>query len=133
MTDIIEMRTYQIVAGKRDEFLDIFTATCIPEQRRVGMKLLGPFISVDDPYEDQPTAITQVLLPRDSFFWMRSFPDMVARDEMKRAFYEGHLWKSEYENQIMPLIQGMDVVLVEDMLGIPDSWVWPQPATSQRA
>jgi hypothetical protein len=122
MADIIEMRNYLISPGRRDEFLDIFTATCIPEQRRVGMKLLGPFISVHDPHN----TITQRWKAEDIFFWMRSFPDMESRDEMKRAFYEGHLWKTEYEKQIMPLIEEMDVVLVEDMLGIPDSWVWPQ-------
>lgn len=121
MADIIEMRTYLISAGRRDEFLEIFTATCIPEQRRVGMKLLGPFLSLNDPHN----TITQRWTPEDTFFWMRSFPDMNSRDEMKRAFYEGHLWTTEYEKQIMPLIEGMDVVLVEDMMGIPDSWIWP--------
>jgi hypothetical protein len=122
MADVIEMRTYKISAGKREEFLDIFTATCIPEQRRVGMKVLGPFISVDDAHN----TITQRWEPQDTFFWMRSFPDLEARDEMKRAFYEGHLWKTEYEQQIMPLIDEMDAVLVVDMLDIPDTWVWPQ-------
>ena len=38
------------------------------------MKLLGPFLSVEDP---------------DVFFFMRGFPDEASREPMKAQFYEG--------------------------------------------
>jgi hypothetical protein len=38
------------------------------------MKILGPFLSVEDP---------------DTFFFMRGFPDLALREPMKAKSYEG--------------------------------------------
>ena len=96
---IIEMRTYKIKPGLRSQFLEIFRAKSIPAHAEIGMKILGPFLSVEDP---------------DTFFFMRGFPDLRSREPMKAKFYEGELWKSELENVLMPMIEKYDVVLVED-------------------
>jgi hypothetical protein len=98
-TMIIEMRTYQLKAGKREEFLELFRSRSIPEHRRLGMKILGPFLAVDHP---------------DTFFFMRGFPTLEARDPLKASFYEGTLWKQELEQRLMPLIDKFEVVLVDD-------------------
>ena len=45
---------------------------------------------------------------------MRGFPDPESREPMKAKFYEGRLWKEELEQVLMPLIEGYDVVLVDD-------------------
>jgi len=63
------------------------------------MKLLGPFLSVEDP---------------DTFFWMRGFPDLASREPMKAKFYEGELWKSELEGLLLPMLEKYEVVLVAD-------------------
>jgi hypothetical protein len=96
---IIEMRTYKLKAGKREEFLEIFRRRSIPELERLGMKILGPFLSVENP---------------DTFFFMRGFPTREARDPLKASFYEGALWKQELEHKLMPMIEHFDVVLVDD-------------------
>jgi hypothetical protein len=96
---IIEMRTYKLKPGKRAEFLDIFLTRSMPAHAEIGMKILGPFLSVDDP---------------DVFFFMRGFPDIKSREPMKAKFYEGELWKRELEQVLMPMIEKYDVVLVED-------------------
>lgn len=44
---IIEMRTYKLKPGKRAEFLRIFRAQSVPAHTEIGMKILGPFISVE--------------------------------------------------------------------------------------
>jgi len=62
---IIEMRTYKIKSGKRAEFLEIFRCKSIPAHAEIGMKILGPFLSVEDP---------------DTFFFMRGFPDLPSRE-----------------------------------------------------
>jgi len=77
---IVEMRTYKTKPGKRAEFLETFRAKSIPAHREIGMKILGPFVSLEDP---------------DTFFFMRGFPDLAAREPMKAKFYEGELWKRE--------------------------------------
>jgi hypothetical protein len=100
---IIEMRTYKLKPGKRAEFLEIFRSKSIPAHTEIGMKILGPFLSIEDP---------------DTFFFMRGFPDLASREPMKAKFYEGELWKRELENVLMPMIEKYDVVLVEDAEGL---------------
>ena len=96
---IIEMRTYKIKSGMRSQFIEIFRTKSIPAHAEIGMKILGPFLSVEDP---------------DTFFFMRGFPDLASREPMKAKFYEGELWKRELENILMPMLEKYDVVLVED-------------------
>ena len=99
---IVEMRTYRLKPGKRAEFLEVFRSKSVPAHAEIGMKILGPFLSVEDP---------------DVFFFMRGFPDLESREPMKARFYEGELWKQELENVLMPMIEKYDVVLVEDTEG----------------
>ena len=96
---IVEMRTYKLKPGKRQEFLEIFRTRSMPAHAEIGMKILGPFLSIEDP---------------DTFFFMRGFPDLASRDPMKEQFYEGELWKRELETVLMPMIEKYEVVLVDD-------------------
>ena len=99
---IIEMRTYKTKPGRRADFLAIFRSKSVPAHAAIGMKILGPFLSVEDP---------------DTFFFMRGFPDLASREPMKARFYEGELWKSELENLLMPMLEKYEVVVVEDPEG----------------
>ena len=99
---VIEMRTYKLKPGMRDRFLEIFHTRSMPAHAEIGMKILGPFLSIDDP---------------DAFFFMRGFPDLASREPMKAKFYEGQLWKSELEALLMPMIEKYDVALVADPEG----------------
>lgn len=96
---IIEMRTYKTKPGKRSAFLEIFRSRSIPAHEEMGMKILGPFLSVEDS---------------DTFFFMRGFPDLASREAMKAKFYEGKLWKNELENVLLPMLEKYEVVVVED-------------------
>jgi hypothetical protein len=96
---IIEMRTYKTKPGKRTQFLEIFRSKSVPAHKNIGMKIIGPFLSVEDP---------------DTFFFMRGFPDLPSREPMKARFYEGELWKGELEGIMMPMLEKYDVVLVDD-------------------
>ena len=100
---IIEMRTYRTKPGLRSKFLDIFRAKSLPAHAALGMPILGPFLSLDDP---------------DVFFFMRWFPDLDSRDRLKADFYEGNLWKGELEALLMPMLDKYDVVLVDDPEGL---------------
>jgi NIPSNAP protein len=100
---IIEMRTFKTKPGKRSQFLEIFRSKSIPAHTEIGMKILGPFLSVEDP---------------NTFFFMRGFPDLVSREPMKAKFYEGELWTSELENVLLPMLENYEVVVVEDADGM---------------
>ena len=95
---IIEMRTYKTKPGCRETFLEIFRTKSVPAHAKIGMKILGPFLSIEDP---------------DTFFFMRGFPDLESREPMKAQFYEGELWKRELESVLMPMIDRYEVVVVE--------------------
>jgi hypothetical protein len=100
---IIEMRTYRTKPGLRSEFLGIFRSKSIPAHLEIGMKILGPFLSVDDP---------------DTFFFMRGFPDLASREPMKAKFYDGELWTKELKDVLLPMLEKYEVVLVEDAEGL---------------
>ena len=100
---MIEMRTYKTKPGKRAEFLDVFRSRSMPAHAEIGMKILGPFESLEDP---------------DVFFFMRGFPDLPSREPMKARFYEGDLWKRELEDLLLPMLENYQVVLVDDPHGL---------------
>jgi hypothetical protein len=100
---IIEMRTYRTKPGLRSRFLEIFRSKSIPAHAEIGMKILGPFLSVEDAY---------------TLFFMRGFPDLASREPMKAQFYEGELWKRELESVLLPMLEKYEVVVVEDPDGM---------------
>ena len=100
---IIELRTYKTKPGRRDEFLAVFCTKSIPAHAEIGMKILGPLLSIEDP---------------DTFFFMRGFPNLQSREPMKAKFYEGDLWKNELEARLMPMLEKYEVVLVDDPGGL---------------
>lgn len=100
---IVEMRTYRTKQGRRAEFLQVFRTKSIPAHAEIGMPILGPFLSLEDP---------------DVFFFLRGFPDAASREPMKAQFYEGALWKGELENVLMPMLEKYEVVLVDDPEGL---------------
>ena len=96
---VVEMRTCKLKPRMRERFLEVFRAQSVPEHRRLGMKILGPFLSIEEA---------------DTFFFMRGFPDLPSREPLKASFYERELWKRELESVLMPMIDRYDVVLVDD-------------------
>ena len=99
---IVEVRKYRIKPGRRDEFIRFFETRSVPALRSHGMPVLGPLIDVENP---------------NAFVFLRAFPSLEARDELKAAFYEGELWKNELESIAMPMIDSYDVVLTETTAG----------------
>ena len=99
---IVEVRSYRIKPGRRAEFVQMFETRAVPALRTHGMKVVGPFLDVENP---------------NKFVWLRFFPSLKERDRMKDAFYEGELWKSELEGIAMPMIDSYDVTLCETSPG----------------
>lgn len=99
---IVEVRSYRIKPGRRDEFIRFFETRSVPALRSHGMKILGPLLDVENP---------------NKFVFLRSFPSMDERERMKNDFYEGDLWKNELESIAMPMIDSYDVILCETSPG----------------
>jgi len=99
---IVEVRSYRIKPGRRAEFIHLFETRAISALRAQGMKVVGPFLDVENP---------------NKFVWLRSFPSLEERERMRNAFYEGDLWKNELEALAMPLLDSYDVILCETSPG----------------
>jgi heme-degrading monooxygenase HmoA len=104
---IVEVRSYRIKPGKRDEFIRLFETRAVPVQREYGMKIVGPLLDVENP---------------NKFVFLRSFPSLEDRDRMKDAFYGGEEWKNELEAIAMPLLDSYDVILCEASPGCVFDW-----------
>ena len=99
---IVEVRSYRIKPGRRDEFIRFFETRSVPALRSHGMKILGPLLDLENP---------------NKFVFLRAFPSMEERERMKNDFYEGDLWKNELEAIAMPMIDSYDVILCETSPG----------------
>jgi len=95
---IVEVRSYRIKPGKREEFIKLFETRAVPALRTYGMEVTGPFLDVENP---------------NKFVFLRSFPSLEERERMRDAFYGGELWKNELEKLAMPLLESYDVILCE--------------------
>jgi len=111
MTAVIEVRSYRAKPGQRERLLELMRSRALPLQRELGIKVMGPFPSLDDDV---------------SFVWLRAFPDLASRGRMTESFYGGPAWLGELEGLAMPLIDDYEAVLVNDTEGV---WVaWPDPS-----
>jgi hypothetical protein len=99
---IVEVRSYRIKPGKRAEFIDLFEKRAIPALRSHGMKIIGPLLDIENP---------------NKFVFLRAFPSLEAREQMKNDFYGGELWKNELEGIAMPMLDSYDVILCETSQG----------------
>jgi NIPSNAP len=99
---IVEVRSYRIKPGRREEFIRFFETRSIPALRAHGMKIVGPFLDLENP---------------NKFVWLRCFPSLEDRERMKKDFYEGALWKNELEAIAMPMLESYDVILCEKAPG----------------
>lgn len=99
---IVEVRSYRIKPGRRDEFIRFFETRAVPAQRVHGIKIQGPLLDLENP---------------NKFVFLRSFPSLEERERMKNAFYEGEVWKNELEAIAMPMVDSYDVILCETSSG----------------
>jgi hypothetical protein len=102
---IVEVRSYRIKPGRREEFIRFFESKAVPAQLAQGMKILGPLLDVENPHK---------------FVFLRSFPSLEERERMRTEFYEGEVWKNELEGIAMPLLESYDVTLCETSNGYVD-------------
>jgi hypothetical protein len=99
---IVEVRSYRIKPGKREEFIQLFENRSIPALQSHGMKIIGPLLDIENP---------------NKFVFLRGFPTLEDLLRMKDEFYGGDLWKNELEQIAMPMLESYDVTLCETTAG----------------
>jgi hypothetical protein len=97
VNNIVELRQYTLVPGKRDALIELFEREFVETQEAVGMDVIGTFRDADDP---------------DRFVWLRGFPDMESRAGSLGAFYGGPAWKAHREAANATMIDSDNVLLL---------------------
>jgi hypothetical protein len=104
---VIEVRTYRAREGQRERLMALMRELAFPVHRALGIRVLGPFPSLDDPA---------------GLVWLRAYPTAASRETLSRAFYESPEWTQKLEGLLMPLIDRYSAVLVEDRDGLWQRW-----------
>lgn len=95
-SQVVELRQYKIMEGKRDAFVALFEREFVDSQEADGMMLLGQFRDLDDP---------------SRFVWIRGFPDLASRLKSLNDFYYGPVWK-QHRDAANPMLEDNDNVLL---------------------
>jgi hypothetical protein len=94
---VLDIRTYKVVAGRRDDFDRIFREHARPMLERHGIDVVaaGPSLLDDDPYT-----------------LIRSFDSLAERDRQLEGFYGSEEWLENYDGPVSALIDAYHVVVV---------------------
>ena len=76
---IFELRSYRIRKGCRDKWVSLMDTTVIPFQIRMGMVIIGSFVSLEDD---------------DRYIWIRRFENEDQRRRLYDAVYGSDTWKT---------------------------------------
>jgi hypothetical protein len=94
---VLEIRTYKLAAGKRDEFDRIFREGALPMLGRHGIHVVGHGRSLVDA---------------DHYYLARAFSSAARRREQLEGFYGSEEWTQNYDQAVMPLIETYHTVVI---------------------
>lgn len=94
---LAEIRTYTLHPGVRDEFVAWFESEVLPTMEDAGMRVLGPFVSADDP---------------DVFVYTRWWRNDEERVRVCSRFYESDAWLAGMRDRALELEREYAVQLV---------------------
>ncbi len=99
---LMEVRRYELVPGRRTEFVNFFDQEVLPAMREAGMQILGQFVAVDDP---------------NVFYYLRCFEDEEERAAQTAAFYESSIWLDALKERALDMETGWSVEVVTPTAG----------------
>jgi hypothetical protein len=94
---VLDVRTYKLVLGGREEFDRIFREGALPMLRRAGISVVGYGPSIVDD---------------DGYFLMRFFESSAEREEQLGSFYGSDEWRESYEDAVMALIENYHTIVI---------------------
>ena len=97
-TPVLDIRTYKLVPGGRDEFDRIFRENALPMLQRLDIEVVAYGASTADA---------------DHSYLIRAFPSASRREEQLDSFYGSDEWQHNYRDDVMALIENYHIVVVE--------------------
>lgn len=96
--EVVELRRYVTVPGKRDDLIALFEREFIEPQERCGTVPVGQY---RDPAEP------------DRFIWLRGFPSYRGRGTALECFYTSDIWRANRAAANATLVDNDDVLLLK--------------------
>lgn len=97
MSHVVEIRTYRLRPGARDDFARVFAEQAGPMLARWGVDVVGFGPSLHDP---------------DSFYLIRRYDDAAAREKSQGAFYGSDEWKTGPRDAVLACIENYVTVVL---------------------
>ena len=98
MSNFVEIRSYTLKPGARDEFHRLFLEEAFPMLQRWNMDVVSYGPSLHD---------------ENSYYLMRRFESLAHREESENAFYESDEWRTGPREAIVSLIENYAEVVLE--------------------
>lgn len=95
---ILEVRSYRLLPGTRDEYHRLFLEEASPLLHAHGIDVVAFGPSIDDP---------------NGYFLMRSFDDLRDRERREEAFYANPAWRDGPREAVIDRIEVYTDVVVE--------------------
>jgi hypothetical protein len=97
-TRIVEIRTYRLLPGIREEYDRLFREEALPLLRRSEVDVVAAGPSIDDP---------------NGYFLIRSFSDLADREQREDRFYSSPEWRDGPREAVIEKIEVYTDAVVE--------------------
>lgn len=97
----LEIRTYRLKPGTRDEFVRVMREEAVPLLAAFGIRVVdcGPSVVDEDGVEEA--------------YLLRRFASLAERDEQEEAFYSSDAWHSGPREGIVSRIEAYHTIVIE--------------------
>lgn len=98
MNHFLEIRSYTLLPGTRDEFHRLFLEEAMPLLKRWNVDVVGYGPSLHD---------------ENSYYLMRNYDSLAQREESENAFYGSDEWRQGPREAIIALIENYTEIVLE--------------------
>ncbi len=106
---ILEIRTYRLKPGTRDEFVRVMREESVPLLRAAGIRVLdcGPSLVAEDGHEEA--------------YLIRAFASLAEHEAQENAFYASDTWRLGPRVAIVSRIESYHTIVLEAPDGAADA------------
>ena len=98
MSHFVEIRSYNLKPGTREHLQQMMAEQALPMLARWGVDVVACGPSLHD---------------HDSYYLIRAYPSLAAREQSQDAFYGSDEWRSGPREPILALIESYTSVVIE--------------------